>query len=121
MLPSRALILTFLTVTAVLYRALFHPGRLKAIHWRYRWDVTGVVGFIGLVIAFLQMAVALAWIDPKYEPWPQIVKICCCGSIQVENIKTRKTKEEEARRQKDAERDAAHTQVYSVGMALAWG
>jgi len=72
--------------------------------------VAGVVGLIGLGIAFLQLAVTLAWIDPKYEPWPQFVKICCCGTIQVKKKKTRRTIEEEeekeAQRQRDLELNA---------------
>jgi hypothetical protein len=69
--------------------------------------VAGVVGFLALLVAFLQMAVALGWIEAQYEPWPQIVKILCCGSIQVENHKTRKAKkrerEELAKRKKEKE------------------
>jgi len=57
--------------------------------------VAGVVGLLALLVGFIQMAVALEWIESKYEPWPQIVKILCCGTIQVENIKTRKTKRKE--------------------------
>ncbi|KAF8855475.1 hypothetical protein BDZ45DRAFT_746371 [Acephala macrosclerotiorum] len=43
--------------------------------------VTGVVGFIALIIAFLQLACSFGWIKKKYAPWPQIVRIICCFTI----------------------------------------
>jgi len=87
--------------------------------------VAGVVGFLALLVAFLQMAVALEWIKPQYEPWPQIVKILCCGSIQVENRKTRKAKkrerEELAKRKKEKEELEAQRRQDLEGAPPSYG
>jgi len=57
--------------------------------------VVGVITFIALVVALVQLAAAIGWISPKYKPWPQIVKILCCGTVPVEDQKTKRQEREE--------------------------
>ncbi|KAF4624354.1 hypothetical protein G7Y89_g13817 [Cudoniella acicularis] len=66
--------------------------------------VAGVFGFIALLIGFVQMAVAMEWILPKYEPWPQIVRILYCGSVETKGFETRRAMKEKEGEEEETER-----------------
>jgi hypothetical protein len=77
--------------------------------------VAGALAFVALIVGLVQMAAAIGWISPKYKPWPQIVKLLCCGTIRVQDQKTERTEREEREETEKKKKEKALLETQRVG------